>query len=245
MSAAIVTGATRGIGRACAELLLNLGWGVVGVGRDQPALDALAAEFPGRALGLAGDVSHREVNLAAVRAAIEHFGGVTAVIGNAGTTIAKLIDETTNADFDRIVNVNLRSLVHLAQAAHAPLAASRGSFVIVASNKGLVGQRGSPLYCATKGAAVQLSRALALDWASEGIRVNAVCPGVVDTGMLDCFLAAQADPSRARHETATSQPLGRLASPADCAEIVAFLVSPAAAYVTGVAFPVDGGFTAQ
>jgi NAD(P)-dependent dehydrogenase (short-subunit alcohol dehydrogenase family) len=245
MKAAIVTGATRGIGRACTEFLLNTGWGVVAVARDHLMLEELVAEFPERAVAVPGDVCRREVNVAAVRSALEHFGGVNAVVGNAGVTLAKLIDDTTDADFDRIVNGNLRALVHLAQAAHAPLAATHGSFVIVASNKGLVAQRGSPLYVATKGAAVQLARALALDWAGEEIRVNAICPGVVDTRMLDEFLEAQADPGQARSDAVGSQPLGRLGSPSECASVVGFLVSPSSSYVTGVALPVDGGFTAQ
>jgi NAD(P)-dependent dehydrogenase (short-subunit alcohol dehydrogenase family) len=98
---------------------------------------------------------------------------------------------------------------------------------------------------ATKGAAVQLARALALDWAPDGIRVNAVCPGLVDTPMLAAFVDALPDAGEARRRLAREQPLGRLATPSECADAVMFLTSAAASFVTGVALPVDGGFTAQ
>ena len=116
---------------------------------------------------------------------------------------------------------------------------------MIASKTGLVAQRDSPLYCATKGAAIQLARALALDWAPEGIRVNAVCPGIVDTPMLKEFFDAMPDPAAFRRENELAQPLGRLATPAEIASVVLFLATPAAGFITGVALPVDGGFTAE
>jgi len=98
---------------------------------------------------------------------------------------------------------------------------------------------------ATKGAAIQLARALALDWAPEGIRVNAVCPGIVDTPMLQQFYDAMPDSAAFRRKDEVAQPLGRLATPAEIASVVLFLATPAAAFITGVALPVDGGFTAE
>jgi NAD(P)-dependent dehydrogenase (short-subunit alcohol dehydrogenase family) len=166
-------------------------------------------------------------------------------VGNAGITLAKVVDQTTPAELDRLLAVNVKALVYLAQAAHAPLRESAGSYVVMASNKGLVGQRGSPAYVAAKGAAVQLARALALDWAPEGIRVNALCPGLVDTPMLQRFAAAQPDPAAVMTALAGEQPLGRLARPEECAEAVLFLASEASSFVTGTALPLDGGFTAQ
>jgi NAD(P)-dependent dehydrogenase (short-subunit alcohol dehydrogenase family) len=165
-------------------------------------------------------------------------------VANAGITLAKTVDETSDAELERLIAVNVKAVVHLARAAHEPLARTQGAFVVMASNKGLVAQRGSPVYVATKGAVVQLARALALDWAAEGIRVNAVCPGVVDTDMLRAFEGASAD-GRTVERLAAEQPLGRLAEPEDCAAAVAFLASRDARYITGVALPVDGGFCAQ
>jgi meso-butanediol dehydrogenase / (S,S)-butanediol dehydrogenase / diacetyl reductase len=196
-------------------------------------------------ISVSGDVAIPDTSRRAVAAALEHFGRLDAVVGNAGVTLARSVDETTEHELEHLIAVNVKALVYLAQAAHAPLREARGSYTVVASNKGLVGQRGSPVYVATKGAAVQLARALALDWAPDGIRVNALCPGLVDTPMLRSFADAQPDRCEAHRRLAVEQPLGRLARPDECAQAVLFLASPAASFISGVALPVDGGFTAQ
>jgi NAD(P)-dependent dehydrogenase (short-subunit alcohol dehydrogenase family) len=242
---ALVTGATSGIGRACAETFAARGWGVVTVARREDELRRQAGRLGEACVAVAGDVAEASTSRAAVTAALDRFGRLDAAVANAGVTLAKPIDDTTTAELDRLLAVNVKGPVHLARAAHAALRRSRGSFVVMASNKGLVAQRGSPVYVATKGAAVQLARALALDWATEGIRVNAVCPGLVDTPMLRSFAAAQPEPERAWARLAGDQPLGRLARAEECAEAVVWLASLAASFVTGVALPVDGGFTAQ
>jgi NAD(P)-dependent dehydrogenase (short-subunit alcohol dehydrogenase family) len=242
---ALVTGATRGIGNACALLLADSGWNVVGVGRDPAALSQLGIALGARGLAFECDVTVPTANHDAVAACLDTFGGLDAAVASAGVTLAKTIDDTSDDDFDHVINANLRALVYLAQAVHRPLAQRRGSFTLVASNKGLVAQRGSPMYVASKGAVVQLARALALDWADEGVRVNALCPGVVDTSMLRGFIAASPRPDQELRAVIDAQPVGRLATPAECAGVVAFLVSSAASYLTGVALPVDGGFTAQ
>lgn len=242
---AVVTGAAKGIGAACAAAFIDAGWSLVAVDRDAQALEAACAPFGKAAIAVAGDVSDRRTNDTAVRQAVERFGRLDAVVGNAGVNLPKLIDDTSDAEFDRLVAVNMKALFYLAQTAHRALADSRGSFTIIASKTGLVAQRNSPVYVATKGAAVQLARALALDWAPEGIRVNAVCPGIVDTPMLREFVDALPNPERAWREHVQAQPLGRLATPAECAAAVLFLASPAASFITGVALPVDGGFTAE
>jgi meso-butanediol dehydrogenase/(S,S)-butanediol dehydrogenase/diacetyl reductase len=241
---AVITGAASGIGRACAEAFVADGWALVLVDRDPAGLRGTAASLGEAVIHLAGDVAEPGVNRSAVALALERLGGLDAVVANAGLALAKSIDDTSEAEFDRLVAVNVKAVMHLAQAAHGALAASRGSFVVVASKTGLVAQPRSPVYCATKGAAVQLARALALDWAPEGVRVNAVCPGIVDTPMLARFISTLPDPRRAWEEHRTAQPLGRLATPAECAAAVLFLASPAASFITGVALPVDGGFTA-
>jgi len=245
VSSVVVTGAAKGIGAAIAEAFEHAGWSVVAVDRDETALKAMAARLDGKVITLAGDVAQRATNEAAVKTAVERFGGLDAAVGNAGVTLPKLIDETTPDEFDRLFNVNVKALMYLAQAAHRALAKSKGSLTVIASKTGLVAQRNSPIYVATKGAAVQLARALALDWASEGIRVNAVCPGIVDTPMLQQFYDAMPDPVAFRRKDEVAQPIGRLATPAEIASVVLFLATPAAGFITGVALPVDGGFTAE
>jgi NAD(P)-dependent dehydrogenase (short-subunit alcohol dehydrogenase family) len=235
MPVAIVTGAARGIGAACVAAFRDAGYQVVAVDRDECEGDAVVR----------GDVSERATSEEAVRVALERWGRLDHALGNAGVTLGKLIDDTTDEELERLWRVNVKGLVHLAQATHASLAESRGSLTVLASKTGLVAQRNSPIYVATKGAAVQLARALALDWASEGIRVNAICPGSVDTPMLREFIDAMPDPAAAQHEHEVSQPLGRLCRPEEVAAAAVFLASDAASFVTGVALPVDGGFTAE
>jgi NAD(P)-dependent dehydrogenase (short-subunit alcohol dehydrogenase family) len=245
MSSVVVTGAAKGIGAAIVEAFARAGWSVVAVDRDKAPLEETLSRVGGTVAMLAGDVSDRATNEAAVQVAVDRFGRLDAVVGNAGVTLPKLIDETTPDEFDRLFSINVKALMFLAQAAHRALARSKGSMTVIASKTGLVAQRNSPIYVATKGAAVQLARALALDWAPEGIRVNAVCPGIVDTPMLKQFIDAMPDPVASRREHELAQPLGRLATPAEVASAVLFLATPAAAFITGVALPVDGGFTAE
>jgi meso-butanediol dehydrogenase / (S,S)-butanediol dehydrogenase / diacetyl reductase len=238
---ALVTGAAHGIGRACVDAFVADGWSVVAVDLDEDGLrllgDAVAT--------VRGDVADRATNLRAVEEASTRYGRLDCAVANAGVNLPKLVDDTTDEEFDRLIDVNVRAPVYLAQAAHRALADSGGSLVVIASKTGLVAQRNSPIYVATKGAAIQLARALALDWAPEGIRVNALCPGIVDTPMLRSFVEGLPDPETTRREHDQAQPLGRLARPEECAAAVLFLASEGASFITGVALPVDGGFTAE
>jgi NAD(P)-dependent dehydrogenase (short-subunit alcohol dehydrogenase family) len=120
-----------------------------------------------------------------------------------------------------------------------------GAILFTASIRGLVAQLNSPLYCATKGAAIMLAKALALDYATQNIRVNALCPGIIDTPMLRASAQVEADPAAAWERYTTAQPMGRLGTAEECAQAALWLVSDDAAFVTGVALPVDGGFTAM
>jgi NAD(P)-dependent dehydrogenase (short-subunit alcohol dehydrogenase family) len=245
MKVALVTGAAKGIGRACVDAFVAAAWKVVAVDVDAAELQGLDDRYQDDVVVVDGDVSRRQTNQTAVDEALSRYGQIDCAVGNAGVNLPKLIDDTSDAEFDRLIDVNVRALVYLAQAVHRPLAESQGSLVIVASKTGLVAQRNSPVYVASKGAAVQLARALALDWAPELIRVNAVCPGIVDTPMLRYFIEGLPDPDAAWKENVDAQPLGRLARPDECAAGVLFLASEAASFITGIALPIDGGFTAE
>jgi NAD(P)-dependent dehydrogenase (short-subunit alcohol dehydrogenase family) len=242
---ALVTGAAQGIGRACVDAFVTDGWEVIGVDVAESELGVLGKEHGSAVTTVVGDVAEEPVNRRAVEEALGRHGRLDCAVANAGVNLPKLVDDTTDDEFDRLIDVNVRATVYLAQAAHPHLAESGGSLVVVASKTGLVAQRTSPIYVATKGAAVQLARALALDWADEGIRVNAVCPGIVDTPMLRSFIDGLPDPDTAWREHEQAQPLGRLARPEECAAAVLFLASESASFITGIALPVDGGFTAE
>jgi NAD(P)-dependent dehydrogenase (short-subunit alcohol dehydrogenase family) len=242
---ALVTGAAQGIGRACVDAFAADGWKVIAVDVDEDGLGLLRKHHGSAVATLAGDVAERATSLRAVEEALRRYGRLDCAVANAGINLPKLIDDTTDDELDRLIDVNVRGPVYLAQAAHRRLADSGGNLVIVASKTGLVAQRNSPIYVATKGAAIQLARALALDWAPEGIRVNAICPGIVDTPMLHSFIEGLPDPETAWRENEKAQPLGRLARPEECAAAVLFVASEGASFISGVALPVDGGFTAE
>jgi NAD(P)-dependent dehydrogenase (short-subunit alcohol dehydrogenase family) len=242
---ALVTGAAAGIGRACVDEFVAAGWKVLAVDIDEEGLGLLGTQHGEAVVTLPGDVAQRATNERAVEEALRRHGRLDCAVANAGINLPKLVDDITDDEFDRLIDVNVRAPVYLAQAAHRSLADSGGTLVIVASKTGLVAQRNSPIYVATKGAAVQLARALALDWAPEGIRVNAICPGIVDTPMLRSFNQGLPDPESAWREQEKAQPLGRLARPEECAAAVLFLASEGASFITGVALPIDGGFTAE
>src|SRR5437867_3437615 len=159
MSSVVVTGAAKGIGAGIAEAFARAGWSVIAVDRDKPPLEQTASRIGGEVVTLAGDVADRATNDAAVKLAVDRFGALDAAVGNAGVTLPKLIDETTPDEFDRLFSINVKALMYLAQAAHKALAKSKGSLTVIASKTGLVAQRNSPIYVATKGAAVQLARA--------------------------------------------------------------------------------------
>ena len=242
---ALVTGAAQGIGRACVDAFVADGWKVIAVDVAEDGLGLLGKDHGSAVATLLGDVAEQPTSRRAVEEALHRYGRLDCAVANAGVNLPKLVDDTTDDEFDRLIDVNVRGPTYLAQAAHRHLADSGGSLIIVASKTGLVAQRNSPIYVATKGAAIQLARALALDWADEGIRVNAVCPGIVDTSMLRSFIEALPDPEAAWREHEEAQPLGRLARPEECAAAVLFLASEGASFITGIALPVDGGFTAE
>ena len=238
---AIVTGAAGGIGREIVRLLHERGASVV-VEDIQPSVSELATD-DGRITAVVGDVSQAATADAAVAAAVENFGGLDILVSNAGRFLGKDILETTDEEWDTLMTVNVRGMFVHARAA-LPQLFRRESPVIVnmASISGLVGIAQQGAYCVTKGAVVQLTRQMAVEYASRGVRVNAVAPGAIETTF---FLGAlPPDPTEALAEIGASHPLGRNGQPGEVAEMVAFVASDRTKYMTGSIVSVDGGYAA-
>jgi len=247
---AVITGAALGIGRACAERFAAEGARVV-VADIQPeegqaVADAIQAEG-GEALFVEADVRERADSERAIDACLDAFGCLDILFCNAGVTLPKRLPESSDEEIDRVLDVNVKALMYAARYALPIMEEQpdRGAILFTASKTGLVAQKNSPVYCASKGAAVLLAKALALDYAEAGIRVNALCPGIIDTPMLERFAGAMPDPEAAWQTYSAAQPMGRLGTPEECADAALWLVSDEASFITGVALPVDGGFTAM
>lgn len=247
---AIITGAGMGIGRACAKRFAEERARVlvtdVRVEEGQSVVEEIE-EAGGEAEFLEVDVRDREANERLVEYCLDTYGQIDILFCNAGVTLAETLPETSDEEIDTMLDVNVKGLMYAARAAIPPMLEQEGggSILFTASKTGLVAQKDSPLYCASKGAAVMLAKALALDYAKEDIRVNALCPGIIDTPMLHRFVDDLSESEKAWEEFQQAQPIGRLGTPKECADAALWLVSDESSLVTGVALPVDGGFTAK
>lgn len=247
MSVALVLGGSTGIGAAVVRALRGRGDDVVLADRDVAAAERLLAETaPGAGTLVEADLADPDSPRRAVLAAADVGGGaIDTVFYNAGVLQAAPLGEWTVPSFDLAVAVNLRGPFLTAQAAAGPLERSgHGSFVVTSSTGALRGHAGMPAYHATKAGLLGLVRSLADEWGPVGTRVNAVLPGWVDTPFNDDFWDHQHDPGQARDALVASIPLRRQGVPQDVVGTVLFLASSAAAYITGQAVVVDGGYTA-
>jgi NAD(P)-dependent dehydrogenase (short-subunit alcohol dehydrogenase family) len=246
---ALITGAASGIGRATAVLFAREGAAVVLFDRDEgsgrAAASAIASETGGGAHFLAGDVTSAEDCRAAVDETLRLLGGLDILFNNAGVIRRGSLVDTSEADWDLTMSVNVKGIFLLSRCA-IPVMVRQGGGVIVntASNWGIVGGPRAAAYCASKGAVVLLTKAMALDHAKDGIRVNCVCPGDIDTPMLRSEAQQLGQPVEAMLAESASVPLGRVGRPEDVAEAVLYLASDAASFMTGAPLLIDGGFAA-
>jgi NAD(P)-dependent dehydrogenase (short-subunit alcohol dehydrogenase family) len=250
---AFVTGGSSGIGAAVAELLAAQGARVAVNSADAGQAGAVAAAITARggsAMPAVADVSDPGAITAAVEEAVRAFGSLDTLVACAGVQRYGTAADTEEATWDEVFAVNVKGVFFAARAALPHLRRSgRGAIVIVSSVQALATQTGVAAYAASKGALNALGRSLAIDEASRGVRVNTVCPGSVDTPMLRWSAGLFSDGSqegaqRTIDEWARAYPLGRVAQPREIAEVVSFLASPRASYLTGEDVRVDGGLLA-
>lgn len=242
---AIITGAAAGIGRASALLFAREGARVAAVDLDANGIHTVVQEIStagGEALALPADVATADAVQQVVRAVLGHFGRVDILFNNAGIVPHGKIHMTTEADWDRTMTVNLKSMYLLCHQV-VPIFLRQGGGVILntASATALRSVPDRAAYSTSKGAVLALTRSMALDYVRDHIRVNCLCPGTVDTPSFRQRMAAFSDPEEALRQFVARQPMGRLGTADEVAKAALYLVSDEAQFVTGVAFPIDGG----
>jgi 2-hydroxycyclohexanecarboxyl-CoA dehydrogenase len=235
---AIVTGAGQGIGRAIADKLAAQGATVVVTDLDEASAKQTAAGLPG-AVAIRADVTDRQDVQAAVDRVMQQFGRVDVLVNNAGWDKASPFVDSDPADWDRAIAVNLYGVLHTCHAV-LPIMAGQGGGAVVnlGSDAGRVGSSGEAVYSAAKGGVIAFTKSLARETARHQVRVNCVCPGPTDTALFASFAGP-----KLREALTKAIPFRRLGQPADVANVVAFLASDEAAFVTGQTVSVSGGLT--
>lgn len=242
---ALITGAAGGIGRGIAIRFAREGARVgvldLAAAASQQVVDEITAAG-GQALALGADISQEPEVERAVGQLRDAFGPISVLVNNAAVMPAGRLHETSPADFDRCLNVNLRG-TYLVSRAVIPgmLEQGQGSIIHMASVTAILGLPGLAAYSATKGALVALARAMSTDYARFGIRVNAVSPGTIDSPMLHDFVAGQSDPDYYRRAFDEMHPIGRVGTIEEVANVFLFLASDESSFVTGANYEVDGG----
>lgn len=244
MKVALVTGASSGIGAAVAIAFADAGWSVMAAGRNESRLEEVA-DVSENISTWAGELEESDECDELVADTVDEFGGLDCLINAAGVLIRGDAQETSDDDWRDTLAINLDVPFFLSRSAIPHLKKAAGSIINVSSVWGLEAGDRAVAYCTSKGGLILLTRAMALDHAADGVRINAVCPGGVDTPMLVNETQEQGENVEAfLEDVAAESPNGRIATPEDIAGLVLFLASDAASHMTGTAIPIDGGLMA-
>jgi 3-oxoacyl-[acyl-carrier protein] reductase len=243
----LITGAGSGIGQVTAQLFAREGATEVAVDRNAEAVAKTQhwiEQQGGVCLALTVDVIQEQQVQEAIAQTLQQFGKLDVLFNNAGVSVLKKATDTTEADLDFLLGINVKGVFFGCKHAIPPMVQQGGGVIInTASELALVGQPLYAAYCATKGAVLALTRALSVEWAAQGIRINAVCPGPVKTPMLQAEFDIATDPTAEEQALIQSMPVGRLGTPEDIARVALFLASEEAQFIHGTAIVADGGRT--
>ncbi len=240
----LITGSTRGIGRAAARIFLDEGAHVAVNGTTTAGVAQAIEELgaPERTVAAPGHIGTVAGCEEVVGAGIAGLGGLDVLVNNAGVYHERTLEDADEAAWDVIYDVNVKGAYFCARAAIAALRVSGGNIVNIASESGMMGQRTASMYCGSKAAVINFSRSLALELAPQ-VRINCVCPGVVDTDMHRNAIELYSDPEAALQAKREYYPMQRAATPEEVAGVIAYLASADASYVTGATWQIDGGST--
>jgi meso-butanediol dehydrogenase/(S,S)-butanediol dehydrogenase/diacetyl reductase len=244
---ALVTGGAMGIGAGIAQRFSEAGAAVVVFDiNGERAAGAVKALAPGRAKAITGDVSCEADVCTAVDETVREFGSLDVLVNNAGIEVPGQVVDLTAADWDRQLGVNLKGAFFFSKYTIPHMRArKRGVIINISSVHAFVSYAGNAAYDASKAGLIGLTRALALDHGGDGIRVNAICPGYIETPLHDAWLATVSDPGATMRQVLSFHPLGRIGTPRDVAEAALFLASDAASFISGTYLVVDGAMTAS